>query len=625
MAPVTNRHRIIYGTSGSGTELTIGAATGYQIIGNSLSIQESRQRFTVSVDILVQDNTATTFETMCSTLESRVILPSLRLRVSSGATWAVSMADFDPEATDGMIIAGEAVFDPTRGVNTLNSRLYTVVWTGIRPAETEAAHQYKCTYGSLTLGTGTSYEIMGDSIKLSDSYETFSASIQVLIRIANEANLATAVKALQDGIRIPYVRLTLLSGAAFGNTVFDFDPGNSSGIQTKGECILDPTFAQNSLTTRIYTLNWTGTRPATQTGHGGRRNSNMRIGEDTAGRRTITLNGEWTSVNTTSAQFTFDSNYPAYEAAVLTSVGGVFNRTSLETFIDQDAETAGPADPGGTILQYSSTYVEVLLDATDTIVADATILNPSIRVSRIRSGPPSSLLPTSKSQITGARGIPLQKLSVNFTCSLDKSITEYADIRSKWETVIRPYIISHLKLLTGASNIAITSENWDPDKSASTVSADLQASAAFAGQLLASSFSVSDRGSDPITIIPVWNGNAYGYKVFSSPGVLTRTVILQRTEVGENPRPILPKTTNVKYFDDPSGGGLWVRTNHERSVPYRGKIGLPDATINTATIVESATYRFINTDSASSSGISGSQERTYGDNIGSSPNGGTTG
>lgn len=345
------------------------------------------------------------------------------------------------------------------------------------------------TYAGLIIGkdqVDDSYNLAG-KIRYREQYDQASIEFEVVVSNSNQTTFLAAEAALRAAYTKPDQALTAVLGSA---TRYAADPtagaSGNTGFLTRPSCrkqgsAVDTAYSSLWLCTVAWTL------PADLSGRSGRRDGAIEISTNPAGIRTVTFVGTYTAL-------TSNDSYAQYLSAVDTWISselpaGTFELVGIPQvrYDDQDK-----------ILIFRHVYKEVIANQAVGVLDHASIVNPRLIVRRQRS---------SADQTATFAAESLIGLVAQFSCSVD--IAQSTDLKTTWETVIRPRVFEAVRELSGISALAWIAEDFSPDIYENTISATLGFQGSPSPGLHQARIETDDDNELGKILYPVLNGNPF--------------------------------------------------------------------------------------------------------------------
>lgn len=405
-------------------------------------------------------------------------------------------------------------------------------------------------YGSFTVGGSTARQIDGFTMVERD-YEASAVEFSFITSATTAAAFATEVDAVEDAFRIPRQNLTitqesqtLLSLSHTGNTGFNAAPR----IIKQGD-------VGDTGRSRHYTVRIDFGMPADNVSTSFRRTSTVKIEYDPSRRRTVTINATYTANTDGTAAL---AQYRATISTYGTSVLNVIDSTATWELIGEPDVTY---DDQNKVCDAVAVYREIIFNQSSGGLDEADIVDPSLTFARektapgdseqgaltLGSGGSSSPLTTSGTVDTVAMSYVPGQDTVNaansnrpivftaiFSCSVNKENT--TDLRAKWSSVIRPFIITQAAIWAEAGVVLIT-ERPDFDPHWNRFTATMLFHAYSSGVKLKLRIKVSDNLNSGRVLHGVYSPDPYDYYEHPGPAVRIRTVTEEYEEIASETNP----------------------------------------------------------------------------------------
>ena len=285
----------------------------------------------------------------------------------------------------------------------------------------------------------------------------------------DEAVLAAACDALEAQFTSRRLALVVTLN---GNEALRLDDLDNSGLDVSptiskpGPTGQDEAFDSN--TSRLYEVTITAGLPA-DAGIGFRRDFSYRVTFSGSRRGQLDVFGTYTAAEGgAGATATYLSNIDARVAAIITSLGGVWERVS-ESYTPDDADT---------VVEFSRVYREILANQSTSQLDSPSIVDPNLTIQVADEDNPESI-----------DGTPLRRLSAELTTSVDFDVQP--DLLSAWENTLLPAITSQLEIFA-QGGVAIISAVPRFNVYDHTISASVEAESLNTGSLLSRAIEVVD-------------------------------------------------------------------------------------------------------------------------------------
>lgn len=215
------------------------------------------------------------------------------------------------------------------------------------------ARSYSITYGSLTIDGSAGVHLhagedKSSPLRYSMRHDGGQVDCTTVVIAASPSALASAVDSLIGLVRTPRQDLTVTLG---GTTKLKAKPSDNSGFDTEGTAtkVGDPW--DNGCSQRVD-ISWSFGLPANKASLNGRRESDVTVEADGAGRRTVTISGIYTALGNKSATEQYTDAAPTYFTAVLDDVDDHLNFEQVresKNYFETDKE-----------LRFSVVFLEIL-------------------------------------------------------------------------------------------------------------------------------------------------------------------------------------------------------------------------------------------------------------------------
>lgn len=383
-------------------------------------------------------------------------------------------------------------------------------------------------YGSLTLGRGSSPDMPIDGrITMRKSYDEFECEFSFIVFGTTPANFKSRCDTVEDELRTPYQDLTITVGdTSTRDTWYDFKQSEGTGYGHRAEIRKTADTDHDSGLSRRYTARIVVQLPADKLGDTndrmGRRDSVVAISTEPNGRRTVSISGTFTGVPSASgdihARDQYDSKASAYCLAVLSALDSTasFELVTSTTNTEDSYDDTTNVGKGG-VLEFVREYKEILFaqgnDVTTGTLDDPEITNQSLTATRHRFN-----------QELGANDpTTLDYANVSYSCSVDKSVSGVA-LRNKYDSDIRPFIVTQVRSLLPIYSTAIVSDDVDFNFDENTISVSMQIGGLQGGETVEGELTVDDSLETGQVLVPFWGEDPHSKFQYQGPARRTRTV-----------------------------------------------------------------------------------------------------
>lgn len=364
------------------------------------------------------------------------------------------------------------------------------------------------TYGGYVVGGTQTNRLLTGKYRQSRTYERSSITFEVLVIGSTEAAFKSECEGFEAAFRTPRGALTVTLGAVnliavthTGNTGYNAAP---SVAKVGGD--------EDNARSRKYEVSIEFSEPADLSGQNGRRSSTVDQSYDASRKRTVTISGAYTALGGNSARDQYESASPAFFTAVLSGLGGNFEKT-FERADNDDADKE---------LTFSVTYEEVIYNQASGVLDHPAIVQPQITIARSLSSPGDA---------PAGAASRLATITANFTSSVDWTVT--TDLQGLYEDTIKPYLVAQAQAVAGSASVALVNEDYNLNGTANQIAATLTFLAA--PSLLNIEYSVTTEVTDDFgkVFIPTWTGGKYDAYVLPGPGMRRRIVTERLVQFGD--------------------------------------------------------------------------------------------
>lgn len=409
----------------------------------------------------------------------------------------------------------------------------------------------KITYAGVDFGAGTSRQIDGPMRIVSHNYESLVFEFDFLIAQTTLSAFAAEVAVVEEAIRAPNERLTIVDGAT---TIRDFDPAQNTGFNSRGEIIKQGEVSADSTRARKYTASIEVFLPASETGKDGRRNVTITISPNEADHLDITIEGEYTALGANGAFAQYTAQHDTFIASVISTYGasGTFERTEKEP---------QPLDDEDKVLKFKTVMKEIVYDQSLAGTDHTSIIDPELKIKRSKDfttpnapGFPYTLS-TGRTTSSGGTskfimGQVVYQANIKKDFSANSGVARQADMISLFEGTIRPWIVASTKKVLGLSTVAMILSEPETDLYTGRISVTGTFVAAPIGARVVDYTLEEELQSETgQTLVPVWSGRPYDKEKFPNAArlLMRRKEVFKAIESGSVAR-------LAKVFGDPLSG-----------------------------------------------------------------------
>ena len=382
----------------------------------------------------------------------------------------------------------------------------------------------KITYAGTAIGVGTNYHLHG-AIQLSQDYTTLTLRWLVICHDTNVATFVTQCNALEAVMRTVNGDLKLEIGSS---TVFDLEHSANTGMLAAGT-IRKVGSSLDSNNTRLYSCSVSVQLPADEAGKAGRQTSKVSYISSGAEIVQLNVNAVYTALASNGALAQAKSAFPTYVTALQGVEGGTWDETSGIVY---------QHDSDDKFCQVSAAYAQVIANQSAGVINDTELQAVQISVMTRTTGPADA---------TGSGARRMQEVTVMFSCVVRKS--QSTDMKSIWETKVRPHMIAVAEDLSGVAKLTATDIQPGIDPMSNAISARM----VFAGvkvNLISSDIATSVDEVLPVSFEPVLTGKPYDRDRHTKPGSRVATVSANILEVDSgNDRALAGYKAAIKVFE----------------------------------------------------------------------------
>lgn len=408
---------------------------------------------------------------------------------------------------------------------------------------TESLRDLKIEYGGVAFGntSGRRIDSRAGKITMERSTDGFRLDFNLLITAASPTAFAAEVATVEEALRKPFQDLKITAGDGDTNAVIYYFTHDGTGTDASLGYDAEASISKNgdeadTAISRLYRVTISLQLPQdqlTSNHREGMRNTTVGVAYSPSRRRTITISGEWTAVGTDTAREQYEDKIAARASAVLTSIGGSSSCWELtdEPITEADDTRDGSSEQGkGNVIRFSRTYQEIIFkeagadpaSGSGAIISGSAVLdNPAIVDQQF------SIHTKVMSGAEDANIRRLQDVSINFSAGVAVSAYLGREMKTLYDTEVRPYLLEQALffLPTGARAIVEETPKYDLANNTLDVTIVLQGMQP-QGLPIEGSVTVSDTYGTGWTTVPVWAENNMEKYVYQGPGKRTRNIVV---------------------------------------------------------------------------------------------------
>lgn len=362
------------------------------------------------------------------------------------------------------------------------------------------ARLIKISYAGLTIGLGGDASItLFDKFRVAYGYTEFSIEFEVGVRNATRGTFLTAEAALIAAFRTPDGDLDVELG---GTDRHSFTHAGNTGFNARATCLKVPD-AMATANGAHYRCHVVVQLPADKSGRAGRQTSSIAVDATPAGKRTVTIEGSYTALAGNSATAQYAAAATTYCDGVITALGGTFNVMTPAGYGYDDQNK---------VLRFKRVYQEVFYRESASTTDVPALKGTSLVITR--STPSHDSAP-------GFNARPLEQVTATYFSFVDATVS--VDLKTTYETVVRPFLLSEIASVAGGTTIVI-SESPTYDRTENTIRAVLQCAVDLGGSFLTARLEAQDAIDNGNTLVPVWSGDPYARDLYKTPARHRKTV-----------------------------------------------------------------------------------------------------
>lgn len=326
------------------------------------------------------------------------------------------------------------------------------------------------TYAGLTFGGSTARQIDGHPIHEED-FERGFFEFAFVTTATTAAAFATEIIAVRDAFRTPRGDLVVTVN---GSTQLSRKHSDNTGLDTEPVIIKEGDDADTGLS-RYFKVRISYGLPADVTANSFQRDATTNVEYTSSNQRIVTISGTYTANSTDGTTAAF-AQYLASIAAYAATIATLVDSSATFEIIGRPSVAFNVTNK---VCDFTVVFKEILANQANGTLDDSAIVDPEMSIIRNRLAPGDSTAgmtpPPSGGQagpapgssaggfpggpgstVVGAPpGSPGQttfqerpyQIKVTYSCSIDQTVTK--DLKNKWTSTIRPFLISQAQTVAG--------------------------------------------------------------------------------------------------------------------------------------------------------------------------------
>lgn len=379
-------------------------------------------------------------------------------------------------------------------------------------------------YDDRVLGGSTDYLII-DNYKIEPTYPKATLEFNLLVNAASHAALITALAALDtDVFRKPRGRVRVRLG---GTVRYDWDPSTNTGFNAKVEAS-ETEGELNTGLSREFKVKIEVELPADLTGQAGRVDSKIEVDHTPAGRRTITLEGEYTAqTGPVTALAQYEAEIGTYEDAI---------KALIDNAADWERATRKHThDDTNKRIAFVSVIDEIIFDQSSGVRNDSELFGQkfTMKVRELAPGDSPQRGAGARGQNGGDVATRPSEVTISYSVWVAKSVT---DLKGKWRTKIRPHIEAQFRAITTVPVLLELEPEYDFVEN--RISASGRGLSLGGSAFLELKVEVDDDRKLGSDIREVWDGDPLSAHVLPGHALFLRTITTTSKKYGSPPPPL---------------------------------------------------------------------------------------
>ena len=366
--------------------------------------------------------------------------------------------------------------------------------------------ELEITYGAYVAGGVTGQRIDGFH-QVSVGVETSEVRFTLFIVGSSRTDFVQKCKAAEVAFRTPNKDLVVRLGSS---TLVEWRHGRNTGFDAVPE-IVKPGVVGDSALSREYRITIRAGMPADKgtTAPGARRIS-MDIAYAPSRVRTVTFEGVFTALGSSSAREMYEAQIAAAVSARLTAIGGTYEVVEEELDVNTFDKLA----------EFRRVYRELIFSQAGSSPDDSSLVGQQIRLNkRIEHA-------------QGSRDVSeLATVDAEYSVFVDK--TSSTDLEGKYADPIRDWLIARMAELLTGNQYGVTREDVRYDREANAISVTMSITGTDGGgNEVGYQLTYEDDVNEGTVLPPAWNGDPFARHIYQGPAAYLRRVSVTRTVIG---------------------------------------------------------------------------------------------
>ncbi len=384
------------------------------------------------------------------------------------------------------------------------------------------------TYAGLTFGGSGARQITGYSLH-EEEFEAGYFEFAFITTAASDAAFATEIIAVRDAFRTPRGDLVVSQGAS---TLLSRKHSDNTGLDTYPVITKDGDPADTGRS-RHFRVRINYGLPANNTSTDFRRTATINVDYSSSRQRTITISGTYTA-NSTDGTTT---SYAQYRAQISTYAATVTTLIDSSATFELIGEPTVSFRDTNKVCDFSIVYREILANQANGTLNDSAIVDPEMSIVRNRLAPGDSTAGMTGPAPRGAAGpapgsfgggfaggpgstvvgappgnpgvTQIQErpyiIRITYTCGIDQTVTK--DLKGKWTSTIRPFLISQAQTVAGRGVVLVDEKPDLGQTYPNRIQVTMEFFAYLSGQIIEQRVKVEDTSEYGKKFAGVWSGD----------------------------------------------------------------------------------------------------------------------
>lgn len=385
------------------------------------------------------------------------------------------------------------------------------------------------TYGSYSVGAATGRLITGWTRSF-DEYETAWIEFEFILTAATDALFATGIAAARAAYREPRLALTVTQN---GESLLSLSQSANTGFDAAPSIVKDGDPADTGRS-RHFKVRIEFGRPADNVSTSFRRYSTVTVEYLPSRQRRVTISGVYTANSTDGTTGSFAQYRAQIDSYATTVLSGISSTASFER-VGEPNVTRNETDK---VTNFSAVYLEILYRQGGSTDIDW-VVDPVLTVTIEREAPGDSTSGrlsvaagsgtsggTIAAPSTSNQGDTVERprtIMLNYSCAVDYTIVAGDAIQSKYQSVLRTFLVAQGVSAFGTGSVVLVSEKPGWDKYTSRLTVEMRF-LAYRTNITKMRVTVNDDTDYARVLVGVYSKDVFEYYDYPGSAIRLRTV-----------------------------------------------------------------------------------------------------